>query len=162
MRFTFSFENDNFACSAPGCALDFVRPADFQNLQSCFRDGAMLFDGYTMHFRGEGLDFLAGEAFSVSLRVLPLTFSAHGDGLLSFYEETSRAGLEIILQKGGVLNIRLGTGRESIEFPSRNAHVRPGIWNVITLVYRGYAGWCDLYVNGEFLETRSIEFTEVE
>ena len=150
MRFTFSCENNQFACSAPEQQLDFVRPAEFQNLQSCFRDGAMLFDGYTMHFRGEGLDFLAGETFFLSLRVLPLTFSAHGDGLFSFYEENTQQGLEIILQKGGVLAVRLGTGRECMEFSSRNAHVCPGVWNVITLVFRGYAGWCDLYVNGEF------------
>ena len=150
MRFTFSCENEKLICSSPEQALTLVRPAQFWNLQSVCKDGALLFDGYSMHFRGECLTALSEEAFSVTLRILPLTFSAHGDGLLSFYEENSREGLEIILQKGGILAVRLGTGRESIEFPSRNAHARPGIWNVITLVYRGYAGWCDLYVNGEF------------
>lgn len=150
MQFTFSCENDKLFCSSREQSLNLIRPAHYRNLQSVFREGAVLFDGYSMHFRGEGLPALSGEAFSVTLRILPLTFSAHGDGLLSFYEESSRAGLEILLQKGGVLNIRLGTGRETMEFPSRNAHVRPGIWNVIALVWRGYAGWCDLYVNGEF------------
>jgi len=150
MRFTFSCENEKLICSSREQALALIRPKHYQNLQSVCRDGSALFDGYSVHFRGEGLTALDREAFSVTLRILPLTFSAHGDGLLSFYEENSREGLEIILQKGGILAVRLGTGRESIEFPSRNAHVRPGIWNVITLVYRGYAGWCDLYVNGEF------------
>lgn len=150
MRFTFSCERETFTCSSPEQALTLVRPSQFQNLQTLFRDGAILFDGYTMHFRGEGLSALCREAFSITLRILPLTFSAHGDGLFSFYEESTREGLEIILQKGGVIAVRLGTGRECIEFPSRNAHVRPGIWNVVTLVYRGYAGWCDLYINGEF------------
>jgi sucrose-6-phosphate hydrolase SacC (GH32 family) len=150
MRFTFSSENEKLICSSREQALALIRPEHYQNLQSVCKDGALLFDGYSMHFRGEGLTALSEEAFSVTLRILPLTFSAHGDGLFSFYEETTQEGIEIILQKGGVLNVRLGTGRESIEFPSCNAHVRPGIWNVITLVYRGYAGWCDLYVNGEF------------
>ena len=129
MQFTFSCENDKLFCSSREQSLNLIRPAHYRNLQSVFRDGAALFDGYSMHFRGEGFPALSGEAFSVTLRILPLTFSAHGDGLLSFYEESNRAGLEILLQKGGVLNIRLGTGRETIEFPSRNAHVRPGIWN---------------------------------
>ena len=150
MRFTFSHENGSFACASPEQALTFVRPEQFQNLQSVFRDGAMLFDGYSMHFQGADLTMLSGEAFSISLRILPLTFSAHGDGLFSFFEEDTRQGLELILQKGGVLSVRLGTGRECIEFPSRNAHVQPGMWNVVSLVYRGYAGWCDLYVNGVF------------
>ena len=150
MRYTFACENEKFLCSGPGQQLTFVRPEWFQNLQSVCRDGAVLFDGYSMHFQGEGLEALAGEAFSVTFRLLPLTFSAHGDGLLSFYEENTRQGLEILLQKGGVLDVRLGTGRECIAFPSRNAHVKPGVWNVITLVFRGYAGWCELYINGQF------------
>ena len=150
MLFTFSCENEKMTCSCPEQALTPVRPTRFQNLQSLCRDGAILFDGYSMHFQGECLSALSEEAFSVTLRILPLTFSAHGDGLLSLYEESTREGLEIILQKGGILAVRLGTGRESIEFTSVNTHVRPGIWNVVTLVYRGYAGWCDLYVNGEF------------
>ena len=150
MRYTFFYENKQFSCTSPEQNLAFVRPAEFRNLQSVFRDGAILFDGYSMHFQGECLSVLGGEAFSVTLRILPLTFSAHGDGLLSYYEESTRQGLEILLQKGGVLDVRLGTGRECIAFSSRNAHVHPGIWNVITLIYRGYAGWCDLYINGVF------------
>ena len=150
MKFTFSRAQHQFTCSSPEQTLTFVRPGQFQNLQSVCKDGAILFDGYSMHFRGEALTALNGEAFSITLRILPLTFSAHGDGLISCYEESTQQGLEMLLQKGGVLTVRLGTGRETIEFPSRNTHVRPGIWNVITLVYRGYAGWCDLYVNGEF------------
>lgn len=150
MRFTFSEHNGKFVCSAPEQVLTFVRPERFHNPQSVLTDGSLLFDGYSMHFRGEPLPLFSGEAFSVSLRILPLTFSAHGDGLFSFYEETTREGLELLLKKGGVLAVRLGTGRECVEFTSVNAHVRPGVWNTISLVYRGYAGWCDLYVNGEF------------
>lgn len=150
MRFTFSIENEKFICSSREQVLDLIRPEHYQNLQSVCKDGALLFDGYSMHFRGESLTALSEEAFSVTLRILPLTFSAHGDGLLSFYEEHTQEGLEMILQKGGVLAVRLGTGRESVEFTSLSSHVRPGVWNVITLIFRGYAGWCDLYVNGEF------------
>lgn len=150
MRFSFSCENGTFACASPEQALTFVRPESFQNLQSVFRDGAILFDGYSMYFHGTALSACAGEAFAMTFHIFPLTFSAHGDGLFSFFEENTREGLEIILNKGGVLNVRLGTGKEVIEFPSRNSHVRPGIWNVVTLIFRGYAGWCDLYVNGTF------------
>ena len=146
MRFTFSLENEKPACAG----LELVRPGHFRNLQNVCRDGAVLFDGYTMHFRGESLEELAGEEFTISLRLLPLTFSAHGDGLVSYFDESTRAGLNMILQKGGVVKVLLGMGRECVEFTSLNNHVRPGVWNVVTLVYRGYAGWCDLYINGEF------------
>ena len=156
MRFTFSHQYNTFTCSCPEENLTFVRPERFQNLQSVSRDGAILFDGYSMHFQGEGLSALSGEAFSVTLRIFPLTFSAHGDGLFSYYQDDTREGMEIILNKGGILNVRLGTGRECIAFPSRNAHVRPGIWNIVTLVFRGYAGWCDLYVNGEFTNRKQF------
>lgn len=150
MRYTFSYENQQFSCSVADKNLTFIRPAEFRNLQSVFRDGAVLFDGYSMHFRGECIPELSGEDFCVSFRILPLTFSAHGDGLLSYYEESNLKGLEILLHKGGVLDVRMGTGKECIAFSSRNAHVISGIWNVVTLVYRGYAGWCDLYINGVF------------
>lgn len=156
MRFTFSCDNEKLTCASREQALTLIRPEHYQNLQSVCRDGALLFDGYSMCFRGDGLGAVSGEEFSVSIRILPLTFSAHGDGLLSFYEEKSREGMEIILQKGGVLAVRLGTGQECIDCTSLNAHVRPSIWNVITLVFRGYAGWCDLYVNGEFASRKQF------
>ena len=150
MRFTFSAHKDRFVCAAPDQALTFFRPEKFRNLQSLLTRDSLLFDGYSMHFQGQPLSAFSGEAFCIHLRILPLTFSAHGDGLFSFYEENTREGLELLLKKGGVLAIRLGTGRECVEFTSVNAHVRPGIWNTISLVYRGYAGWCDLFVNGMF------------
>ena len=63
MRFTFSCENEIFTCASPDRSLTFVRPARFQNLQSVCKDGAALFDGYSMAFRGEGFGELSGEAF---------------------------------------------------------------------------------------------------
>jgi hypothetical protein len=79
MRFTFSSENEKLICSSREQALALIRPEHYQNLQSVCKDGALLFDGYSMHFRGEGLTALSEEAFSVTLRILPLTFSAHGE-----------------------------------------------------------------------------------
>ena len=149
MKYTFSHNQDTIRCSDGAQFLTMRRPEQFQNLQTVLHQGNALFDGYTVCFRGEGLGVLSEEAFAVSLRILPLTFSAHTDGLFSCYDETGHAGMEILLRKGGVVDIRLGTGRETLELLSRNSHVLPGVWNVITVVWRGYAGWCDLYINGE-------------
>lgn len=151
MKFTFSADNSgSFVCASEDQHLTFVRPACYKNLQSVLDGRRLLFDGYSMWFRGEAIPAFEQECFSVSLCFLPLTFSAHTDGLVSFYEEKDNAGLEILLRKGGVIAVRLGTGRDSIVFSSQNAHVLPGVQNVLTLVYRGNAGWCDLYINGVF------------
>ena len=148
MKFTFSCEQGQPVCSTPAQMLTFVRPPRFEHPQTVFREEALLFDGYSMHFRGTELSAVRGEAFSVTFCLFPLTFSAHGDGVLSYYEEATREGLEILLHKGGRVEARLGTGRECVSVSSRNAHARPGMWNMITLVFRGYAGWCELYING--------------
>ena len=72
MRFSFAFAQERFSCASPERRLDFVRPEQFQNLQSVFQDGSILFDGYTMYFQGDGMPECSGEAFTVSLRILPL------------------------------------------------------------------------------------------
>ena len=59
MQFTFSCENDKLICASRKQSLNLIRPAHFLNLQSVFREGAVLFDGYSIHFRGEGLPALS-------------------------------------------------------------------------------------------------------
>lgn len=151
MKFTFSADShDGFVCASEDKQLTFVRPACYKNRQSVFDGHRLLFDGYSMWFRGEAIPAFSQECFAVTLCFLPLTFSAHTDGLVSFYEEKENAGFEILLKKGGVIAVRLGTGREPVAFTSLNAHVLPGVQNILTLIYRGIAGWCDLYINGVF------------
>ncbi|MBQ8238519.1 MAG: glycoside hydrolase family 32 protein [Oscillospiraceae bacterium] len=150
MIFTFSNHNGTLTCASEEQALTLVRPDCCRNQQTVLTGGRLLFDGYSMYFRGETLPVADRECFSVSLRFLPLTFSAHTDGLISCCEEKEHAGLQILLKKGGVINVRLGLGRETIAFSSRNAHALPGVTNILTLIFRGNAGWCDLYINGVF------------
>lgn len=147
MKFTFSDKNNG---------LTPVRPEHFENLRTFHWNGSPLFDGYSMCWRGESLPQLGGESFTVSLRFLPLTFSAHGDGLVSHYAGAENAGFQLLLKKGGILTVRLGTGRMTIDLDSCNAHALPGVWNIVTVVFRGNEGWCDLYVNGVFSNRRQF------
>lgn len=55
-----------------------------------------------------------------------------------------------MLEPGGIVTVNLGISPVSVRFSSIRAHARAGVRNVVTVVYRGDAGWCDLYVNGVF------------
>lgn len=147
MKYTFSENQGQLSCNCGNQRLTLVRPQAFSNLQSVFHEGNLLFDGYSMFFRGEAFPCAGQMNFSVSLCFLPLTFSGFPDGLISCWSEEN-TGLEILLEKGGILRIRLGFGATSLSFPSCNAHVHAGKQNTVTVVYHGDAGWCDLYVNG--------------
>ena len=123
-----------------------VRPEHFVNRQNVSCQRGLLFDGYSMYYRGERFPVAGCGSFTVSLAFFPLTFSAHGDGLVSCRDAERREGLEIELRKGGVVAVRFGVH----ELISCNAHVRPGVKNIVTVVYRDRPGWCDLFVNGVF------------
>lgn len=158
MKFTFPApENDMLRCVSGDQLLTPVRPEHFVNRQTVHCDRGLLFDGYSMYFQGDSFPVAEAESFCISLALLPLTFSAHGDGLVSCYREDRREGLEIILRKGGILAVRFGPH----EFTSCNAHVRPGVKNLVTLVFRGKPGWCDLFVNGVFSNRKQLPMDTV-
>ncbi len=147
MKFTFSAATDHMLRSdCGGQALTPVRPEHFLNRQSVRCDRGLLFDGYSMSWRGDSIPLADRECFSISLAFFPLTFSAHTDGLVCCYDDRTRTGLRILLRKGGVVEVCFGVH----SFTSCIAHVQPGMKNVVSVVYRGDSGWCDLFVNGVF------------
>ncbi len=153
MRYTFSLDaNHTPVCRSlqTGIAFTFSCHPEFQNRSFRFWEDAFLFDGYSHWFRGEGKLLPESEGWSISLSFLPATYSAHGDGLLSWYSKEENKGLELLLERGGIVTVKLGLGKQAITFSSIRSHVQAGVRNVLTLVYRGYAGWCDLYINGVF------------
>ena len=137
-------------------ALSLITPEGFLNRQIIRTESGLLFDGYSMYAQGEGIPELEEEQFTLSLCFFPATFSAHGDGLFSYFDERTQRGLEVILNKGGRVHVHFGSGRFCAEFSSCNAHVRPGMVNIVTIVFRGDCGWCDLYVNGAFSNRRQF------
>lgn len=153
MKFTFPAEN---LCTSQEQTLTALYPEGYENRRTVLCDHGFLFDGRGTAFRGDIPEVLGRECFTISLSFLPLTFSAHTDGLISCYDEPSRCGLELLLGKGGVVTARFGNGRFHTELSSCNAHVRPGVKNIVTLVYQGRPGWCDLYVNGVFSNRRQF------
>lgn len=120
----------------------------FPNRQFCFEEDSFLFDGYSIWFESQSEALRYPESFTVSVCFVPLGVSDGGDGLYSFYEENR--GFLITLEKDCRVRAEFGDGRHSIEFYSVKEHVRLNARNIITVIYRQDAGWCDLYVNGVF------------
>lgn len=151
MRYTFEKNESGVQCiCGDGPAFSLSQDPAFENRDFRFWQDSFLFDGYSHFFRGTPNCLRSGECFTVSLCFLPLTYSAYGDGLFTFYREQEHKGLEILLERGGVVTVTLGLGPSPIRFSSIRAHARAGVQNVVTVVFRGDAGWCDLYVNGVF------------
>lgn len=123
---------------------------DFENQEFLFSGEDFLLDGYSHWFRGGGSLFREQACFSVSLCFIPLGVSSCGDGIFSFYNREQCRGMEIILEKDGKLSVHLGSGAFPISFSSVRGRVLTGVRNVVTVIYRGDAGWCDLYLNGVF------------
>jgi len=151
MRYTFDKKGSDVCCACGnGPAFSLSQDPAFENRDFRFWQDSFLFDGYSHFFRGTPNCLPEGECFTVSLCFLPLTYSTHSDGLFTFYRESEHKGLEILLERGGVVTVTIGIGPFPIRFSSIRAHVRAGVQNVVTVVFRGDAGWCDLYVNGVF------------
>lgn len=146
LKFTFPKTEKDMLRVVGGQSLTLLRPEHFTNRQTLCCEHGLLLDGYSMCFRGDAFPLAGRACFTVSLCFLPLTFSAHTDGLVSCYDESRREGLQILLRKGGIVAVRFG----EIEFTSCKAHVLPGVKNLVTVVFRGDTGWCDLFVNGVF------------
>lgn len=153
MRFTFYSDpqiGPSCKCSAEGITFSLSQDSAFKNRDYHFWGDSFLFDGYSHWFRGNPKCIPDGECFTISLSFLPVTYSAYPDGLFTCYSAREHKGLEVLLEKGGIVTVNLGIDGTSVSFSSIRAHARAGVRNVVTVVYRGDAGWCDLYVNGIF------------
>ncbi len=153
MRYNFSLNNENTpVCCSSQTGIPFILSDDphFRNRSFRFRKEQFLFDGYSHWFKGAQCALKDGECFTFSFSFMPITYSAHGDGLFSYHDPKENKGIGILLERGGIVTVHLGIGREPVRFSSIRAHAKAGVQNVATVVYRGDAGWCDLYVNGIF------------
>lgn len=150
IRITFK-ENtrENALCTSTDEAFHFTMNQDhFENRECRFAESALLFDGYSIWFKGEGDLFRNSRGFSLSFLFAPYGYSDQGDGLFSFFNEEKREGFYVLLEKQGKLQAGFGNGRDVFSFRSINANVVKNAWNIVTVVFWQEAGWCDLYVNG--------------
>lgn len=147
-----TFEPDkekNVVCNSSATGVHFVMNEDiFNNREYCFREEAFLFDGYSIWFQDGGSLFRKTENFALSFLFAPLCYSEQGDGIFSFFDENEKKGLYVLLGRFGKIQVGFGNGTETFRFTSINTHVKKGQWNMVTIVFRKNAGWCDLYVNG--------------
>lgn len=159
MRYTFSANQENIpVCFSGETGTDFAISQDprFQNRDYRFHGDSFLFDGYSHWFRGKPHFLTEGESFTFSISFLPVTYSSHPDGLFTFFQKEANRGIEILLEQGGIITVNLGFGKASARLSSIRAHAQAGGWNIVTVVYRGDAGWCDLYVNGVLSNRRQF------
>lgn len=160
MRFTFHPDPETGCrCTAGDAGILFSISQDpaFKNRDYHFWENSFLFDGYSHWFRGNQKCLPDGECFTISLSFLPVTYSAYGDGLFSYYSAKESKGIEILLEQGGSVTVKLGIGNVPVHFSSIRAHAQAGLHNAVTVVYRGDAGWCDLYVNGIFSNRKQFQ-----
>lgn len=153
MRFTFHPDPETGCrCTSGDAGIRFSISQDpaFRNRDYHFWESSFLFDGYSHWFRGNQKWLPDGECFTISLSFLPVTYSAYPDGLFTHYSAREHKGMEILLEQGGIVTVNLGMDGSSVHFSSIRAHAQAGLRNAVTVVYRGDAGWCDLYVNGVF------------
>lgn len=138
-------------CSSADNNIHFVMNQDaFENREYRFCEEAFLFDGYSIWFKNHGSLFNEMENFTLSFVFAPLGYSEQGDGILSFFDEKENKGLYVLLKKFGKIQVGFGNGREIFKFESIKANVEKHQWNLVTIVFRKDAGWCDLYINGVF------------
>ncbi|MDO4331319.1 MAG: glycoside hydrolase family 32 protein [Eubacteriales bacterium] len=125
-----------------------INEESFENRSWRFMEDALLFDGYSIWFSEEAGRWKTREDFAVSLVIAPLGYSDRGDGLLSLFDREKREGFYILLKKFGKVEVGFGDGRELFCFESIRENLKKDFWNILTVVYRQEAGWCDLYING--------------
>ncbi len=151
MRFTFHPDPETGCrCTGgdDGILFSISQDPAFKNRDYHFWENSFLFDGYSHWFRGNQMWLPDGECFTISLSFLPVTYSSHADGLFTYYSARNHKGIEVLLEQGGIVTVNLGMDGAPACFSSIRAHAQAGMRNAVTVVFRGDAGWCDLYVNG--------------
>lgn len=142
-------EPGNAICADVESGIEFLlNQMPFENRECRFYEKALLFDGYSIWFAGDGASLTGKKGFTMSVLLAPLGWSDQGDGIFSWFDAGKREGFCLLLEKHGRVRICFGNGRELFSFSSVNAHVRKNQWNAVTVAFWQEAGWCDLYVNG--------------
>ncbi len=142
-------KNNNVVCSGPDEKIYFmINQYPFINRVYRFYDGALLFDGYSVWFKGGGEEIKKQKAFSLSFFFVPFGYSDQGDGLFSCLDGENKEGFYLLIQKHGKVQAGFGNGREIFNLSSINAHAKKDAYNMVTVIFRQEEGWCDLYVNG--------------
>lgn len=120
----------------------------YENRSCVLENDAFQFDGYSTWFEETGKVWQPEGDFSISLFLAPQEYSDEGDGLYFRFDRKRRSGFYIRLHKHGKIETGFGNGKELFSFSSIRSHVKKCVWNLVTVIFRKEAGWCDLYVNG--------------
>ena len=120
----------------------------YENRSCVLKDGVFQFDGYSTWFEEAGENRRPQGDFTLSLFLAPQEYSDEGDGLWCCLDRAERKGFGVLLHKHGRVAVCFGSGKELFSFSSIRCHAVKYAWNLITVIFRKEAGWCDLYING--------------
>lgn len=119
----------------------------FKNIEHRSSEEGSFFDGYSKWFESTDHILQNKKDFSISFRVAPIGYCGDKDGIFSIFDRKKKEGIYIAVKKFGIVQIGLGNGKEILEWESINSALETETTNMITVVYQGTAGWCDLYIN---------------
>lgn len=94
--------------------------------------------------------------FTISMEVTPYTYEGGESGILSAFAVEKCNGILISVAKRGIVTVKAGIGTMNVEIKSLKRHLDYQKSNLITFVFWGDAGWCDLYVNGMLSNRRQF------
>lgn len=113
------------------------------------KNNALLFDGYSVWFHGDGSFLNNLKDFTVIMELAPISFESGRSGLLTKFNWNDKKGFYIAVSKFGGITIGFGNGESLFEFTSIQHHLSKNKWNVLTVIFNSTAGWCDLYIDGK-------------
>lgn len=111
------------------------------------KEYCMELNGYNNFFT-EKAAMAAMENGTVTFACTPYSYETDVSGILSVFSENEKKGMAVGVRKKGIITVKLGLGGLLVETASLKEHLRFQESNLVTVVFWGTAGWCDLYVNG--------------
>lgn len=106
-----------------------------------------IYNGYSNYRKGQ-TEKKQFDHFTISMEVVPYTYESGKSGILSAFSKKESQGILIAVGKRGMVTVNVGIGTMIVEIASLQRHLDYQKSNLITFVFWGEAGWCDLYVNG--------------
>lgn len=104
-------------------------------------------NGYSNYFI-ETASECSLENFTLTIVCTPYTYESGVSGILSNFSACEKRGIIVGVKKQGIVTVKIGLDKLIFEMESLTEQMVFQKRNIVTIVFWGTAGWCDLYVNG--------------
>lgn len=132
------------------------------------KGGCLLFDGSTTYVTyNKNHIAVEGSALTISVWIAPRTFewddpnaAENGNdkltGIVSQINKESNQGFILGYQRHGRLSFQVGTGDEWLTVWTNGDNLQKYQWNLVTATFDAEAGEMRLYLNGDWVASRSV------